>query len=105
MNNKEKNQIKKDTTYIINKIKHKPLLIEHIFSYSKNRPYILFDLISTDKILKSSLKKTFEKSQKENELTKDLNKNIINYISYRKIYEKIPKSINETEKALLEVIS
>ena len=105
MNNKEKNQIKKDTTYIINKIKHKPLLIEHIFSYSKNRPYILFDLISTDKILKSSLKKTFEKSQKENELTKDLNKNIINYISYRKIYEKIPKSINETEKALLNVNS
>ena len=102
MNNKEINVAKKDSIYIINKIKHKPLLIEYIFSYSKNRPYILFDLISTDKFLKRSLKKTFENSQRENELTKDLNKNIINYISYRKIYEKLPISINMTENDLLK---
>lgn len=103
MNNKEINLTKKHSVYIINKIKHKPILIEYVFSYSKNRPYILFNLISTDEILKASLKKTFENSQKENELTKDLNKNIINYISYRKIYEKLPISINETEKDLLKV--
>ena len=103
MNNKEINLTKEHSVYIINKIKHKPILIEYVFSYSKNRPYILFNLISTDEILKASLKKTFENSQKENELTKDLNKNIINYISYRKIYEKLPISINETEKDLLKV--
>ena len=102
MENKKSKESQKDKVYIINKVKHKPLILENIFSYSKNRPFILFNLIIGDKFLKSSLTKTFQKSQKKNELTKDLNINILNYISFRKIYENLTISIKNIENNLLK---
>ena len=45
MENKKSKESQKDKVYIINKVKHKPIILENIFSYSKNRPFILFNLI------------------------------------------------------------
>ena len=57
---------------ILNSIQHKPLIMEQIYSYTKNRSYILFHLISNDYVLKSSLKKIFDHAQNYNDLSKDL---------------------------------
>ena len=37
---------------ILNKIQHKPIIMESIYSFSQNRPYILLHLISNDDSLK-----------------------------------------------------
>ena len=38
---------------ILRKVKHKPIIIEFIFSFIKYNTYILFELIEKDKILAS----------------------------------------------------
>ena len=73
---------------ILNKIKHKPILLELIFSFAEKRFYIIIDFISKDKSLKSELKKFFDKTKQKNSLSKELNRNIKNYIFYRKFLEK-----------------
>ena len=44
--------------------------------FSKNRPYILLEMISTDKKLKKAMKKVFTNSKVNNDLSKELNINI-----------------------------
>ena len=74
---------------ILNKIHHKPIIMSYIYSFSQNRPYILLNLISNDELLKSTLKDTFDNAKKNNNLSKEINTNINNYIFYRKIKEKL----------------
>ena len=80
---------------ILNKIQHKPIIMESIYSFSQNRPYILLHLISNDDSLKSSLKDTFDNAKKNNNLSKEINININNYIAYRKIIEKLNEKHEE----------
>ena len=75
--------------FILNKIKYKPIILEKIFSFSLNRPYILLNMISNDKILKEAMKKVFYNTKVKNQLSNELNNNLYNYIKYRKYYEKL----------------
>ena len=86
-NEKEVKSNEKKNISILIKIKHKPIILESIFSYAQNRVFIIIDQISRNKILKSSLKKTFDKSKKNNNLSPEININIQKYIYYRKILE------------------
>ena len=88
--------------FILNKINHKPLIMEHIYSFAKNRPYILLHLISNDDLLKTSLKNTFDNSLKENNLSREINININDYILYRKINEKLGQCYLELKSNILE---
>jgi len=72
---------------ILNKIKHKPLLLNQIFTFVCNRPYIFPYLIDSDSILKKQLKNTIEPMNKKNDLMKDVNENICKYIIFRLLYE------------------
>ena len=75
--------------FILNKIKYKPIILDNIFSFSLNRPYILLNMISNDKILKEAMKKVFDNTKVKNQLSNELNNNLYNYIKYRKYYEKL----------------
>ena len=86
-NEKEVKSNEKKNISILIKIKHKPIILESIFSFAQNRVFIIIDQISRNKILKSSLKKTFDKSKKNNNLSPEININIQKYIYYRKILE------------------
>ena len=82
---------------LLNKINHKPIIMESIYSFSQNRPYILFHLISNDAQLKSSLKNTFDNAKKVNTLSKELNQNIETYITFRKLEESIEVNFQNWE--------
>ena len=86
---------------ILMKIKYKPIILESIYSFSRNRPYILIDLISNDKTLKSSLKKIFNNTKRKNELSLEFNDNINIYISYRKIKDRISMKADNIENNVL----
>ena len=87
INEKEVKYNEQKNNSILIKIKHKPIILESIFSYAQNRVFIIFDQISRNRILKSSLKKTFDNSKKNNYLSPEININIKKYIYYRKILE------------------
>ena len=96
---------------ILNKIKHKPIILEKIYSFSIKRPYIILDLISNNENLKLSLTKVFDNSKKNNDLSSELNRNINSYIKYRKISSKFPTLIKkiydqffQQNKKLLKII-
>ena len=72
---------------VLNKIKHKPLLFDKIFTFVGIRPYIFPYLIDSDSILKKNLKNTIEPINKKNDLMKNVNDNIIKFISFRLLYE------------------
>ena len=72
---------------ILNKIKHKNLLIEKIFPYSRKRPIILLILFNNDYLLKESVKKAFKSLKKNNNLGSDINEIFKKFISYRKVFE------------------
>ena len=72
---------------ILNKVKHKPLLLDKIFTIVGIRPYIFPYLIDSDSILKKHLKNTIEPMNKKNDLMKNVNDNIYKYISFRLLYE------------------
>ena len=55
---------------ILEKIKHIPLLLQGIHSYSLNRPFILIDFITNNANMKLRLKNIFQKSKKNNNLSK-----------------------------------
>ena len=74
---------------ILNNIHHKPIIMTNIYSFVKNRPFILLHIISNDSALKSSLKNTFDNAKKNNNLSNELNKNIDDYIRFRKMNGKI----------------
>ena len=73
---------------IINKIKHKPIIIEFIFSYLRNNPLQIFELIEIDKNLKNNINSFFISTKKSNDLSKTLNDNIY-AIQIFKIYQEI----------------
>ena len=111
INEKEVKYNEQKNNSILIKIKHKPIILESIFSYAQNRVFIIFDQISRNRILKSSLKKTFDNSKKNNYLSPEININIKKYIYYRKILEeyqyllKISKNyINNTNTKLNNII-
>ena len=90
INNDEKgikSDEKKNYNSLLIKIKHKPIILEYIFSFAQNRAFVIIEQISRNEILKSSLKKTFENSKKKNYLSPELNTNLKKYIYYRKILE------------------
>ena len=71
----------------LSKIRHKGIIIEHIFSFIKNNPLILLDLIRYDKNLKLKLTNSFNSLKKSNKLSLDLNENINIILIYRKFIE------------------
>ena len=92
---KNKLLFSKNKTFILNKIKHKPVILESIYSLALKRPYIILDLISSDKNLKLQMKKIFDKSKVNNDLSPELNNNINLYIKYRNYLEKLNDKFNE----------
>jgi hypothetical protein len=80
----------KNTNYIsiLNKIKHKPIIIEFIFSYIRNNPLPIFILIEKDKKLKNDINSFFISTKKNNYLSNAINYNI-NAIQNFKLYQDI----------------
>ena len=74
------------TTLILNKIKHKPLLLKNIFPFTDERPCIFPYLIDKDKLLKKGLKKSFVSLKKDNNIS-EINIIIFKYITYRLLFE------------------
>ena len=88
--NKDKNEIIslkfKRTKYIsiLNKINHKPLLLNNIFSFVSQRPYIFPCILDQDFLLKKKLKTSIGLIKKNNSLE---NKEMIfKFISYKLLY-------------------
>ena len=73
---------------ILNKINHKPLLIEKIFPYTINRPLIFQILLKSDISLKESLKIAFKSLKKNNNFDNETNEEFYRFIDYRLIFEK-----------------
>ena len=72
---------------VLNKIHHKPLLLEKIFSYASKRAFIFPYLIEKDRLLKKKLKHSLEQINKNNSLSNEFNDNIYEFIKYRLLYE------------------
>ena len=76
-----------DYDSILQKIKHKPLIVEYIFSFIKNEPYKFLHLIEKDKILKESINSQFSFVSKNNDFSKEINENIQLIIICKKFQE------------------
>ena len=72
---------------ILNKIVHKQIIIEKIFPYALDRPFIFPYLINNDIILKSKLKNSFKSLKKKNSLSKEVNDIYYKFIFCRLLYE------------------
>ena len=72
---------------ILNKIKHKPIIIEKIFPYALKRPILFPYLINNDIILKLCLKNTYKSLKKNNNLSKEINDIYYKFIFCRLLYE------------------
>ena len=68
---------------ILRKVKHKPIIIEFIFSFIKYKTYILFELIEKDKIIASSINSFFKSVKKSNKLSQTINYNIKILLFYK----------------------
>lgn len=80
---------------ILQKINHKAIILEKIFSFSENRPFILIRLISKSTVLKEKLKNVFDNVKLNNNLSSELNDNIKKYINYRKCIENFVNLFND----------
>ena len=89
--------------YILNKIKHKPLIFKEIFSFASSRPYIFMNLISKSKYLKTDLKSTFAKLKKNNKLSSEFNTNLQKFLSYKKIVEKFPLLVRQIKNKFKKI--
>ena len=58
---------------ILQKINHKPLIIEKIFPYIKEEPYKFLNVIDKDHTLKENLNSIFYDVKKNNLISKDFN--------------------------------
>ena len=96
------NSINKENKHIYNiifqKINHKPLLVENIFSYIKNEPFKFLHIIEKDKTLKESINSQFFKVKKNNLFSKEINDNISLIIFYKKFIEIFRLSKDEDSK-------
>jgi len=92
-NKNSKNNINHYLT-ILNKVIHKPLLIENIFTFIRNRPFIFSELIENDKIIKDKLNLIFSSTKKANTLNEICNKNINILLFYKIFKERLFNEIN-----------
>ena len=70
---------------ILQKIRHKPLIVSNIFSYVKDQPYKFMALIEKDITLKNSINSLFFNTKINNKLSEELNENIRLIKTYSKI--------------------
>ena len=75
---------------LLNKIKNKSIILEHIQGFILHRHYILPFLIENDKILQESLKYVFSISTK-NTLSSEFMNNFYTFKSDKKLYDIINK--------------
>ena len=73
---------------ILNKIKHKPLLIEKIFPFTTKRPLIFQILLKSDLTLKDSLKNAFKSLKKNNNLDNETNEIFYKFKAHLIMFEK-----------------
>ena len=99
--NNEINSNNKHNVSILNKIGHKPLLLDSIFAFVDKRPMIFPYLIDKDPLLKKNLKKTIKPMKKENTLLNSFNDNIYKYITYRLLYEINSESVLNKIKEMI----
>ena len=81
----------KSKNYYLNillKIKHKPIIIEYIFSFLTNNPFIFFKLLEKDELLKNEINSFFNKKKKNNNLSDTLNSNINYILTFNKFMKK-----------------
>jgi hypothetical protein len=78
----------KDKKYIsiLNKIKHKQVLLESIFPFVDERPFIFPYLLSKDEKIKKDLRNVFSSLQKNNKIP-EINTIIYKFVSYRLLSE------------------
>ena len=94
---------------LLNKISHKPLIIELLYSFALKRPYILLDFINKDKYLKIAMNKVFDEHilERDNDLSTELKQNINTYLKYKKILDKIiniTKNISVKYKGIYKML-
>ena len=81
---------------ILQKINHKPLIVEYIFSFVKDNPYKFLNLIEKDQILKESINSRFSQVTKNNNFSKEINENIQVILLYKK-YQEILYQYRDTD--------
>ena len=85
--------------FIVNKIKHKPLLFDYIFPFIEKRPLTFTYLIGNDMILKEKIIPILESISRNNKLSKTINDNMYKFLLCRFLYEinlqKILKELKE----------
>jgi len=87
-----------DNTLLLQKINHKPLIISHIFSYMKNETYKFINIIEKDKKLKDSLNSCFfHVNKNSNNLSHELNKNLITIKFFTNIKLQIREYLDRNE--------
>ena len=80
---------------ILQKIRHKPLIVSNIFSYVKDQPYKFMALIEKDITLKNSINSLFFNTKSNNKLSEELNENIRLIKTYSKIRSIIKENKNK----------
>ena len=86
---------------ILQKIRHKPLIVSNIFSYVKDQPYKFMALIEKDITLKNSINSLFFNTKINNKLSEELNENI----RLIKTYSKIRSIINEYKNKEINIFN
>ena len=87
MENSQNKEDKDEYNSILQKISHKPLIVEYIFSFIKDKPYKFLLLIEKDKTLKDLINSQFNSVNKKNSFSKETNDNIQTLILYKKLKE------------------
>ena len=87
MENSINKENKDDYNSILQKISHKPLIVEYIFSFIKDKPYKFLLLMEKDKTLKDLINSQFASVNKKNSFTEETNENIQTLIIYKKFKE------------------
>ena len=103
MKGNSKNDKRFSNYCILNKIRHKPLLLESIFSFSSKKPYIIILLIQKDEALNIFYNKFFSNIKKNNDLSSELNFNIKSYQTYSNFYDNLKNDFSEkNENKIIE---
>ena len=87
MENPQNKEYKYEYNSILQKISHKPLIVEYIFSFIKDKPYKFLILIEKDKTLKDLINSQFNTANANNSFSKETNDNIQTLILYKKLKE------------------
>ena len=87
MENPQNKEYKYEYNSILQEIRHKPLIVEYIFSFIKDKPYKFLILIEKDKTLKDLINSQFNTANANNSFSKETNDNIQTLILYKKLKE------------------